>query len=206
MTEKINNSRLETFFDGVTAIAITLLILEIKIPELENIHSYHELRVELLSNWPSWIAFMLTFLILFIAWSNHHHMAVLLDKTSNAFIYANGLMLITIVVFPFATGFLGRFLNTEFFKLPIILYCATNFIHALSWLVVFITTNRPKDLSKNAAGRHKLDKTTKVVAYSCIFTLIITILAFWFPIISLCLVISAWLYYLFAGIKYTSLD
>lgn len=203
---KINNSRLETFFDGVTAIAITLLILEIKIPELGNVHSFNELRVDLLSEWPSWIAFMLTFLILFIAWSNHHHMAILLDKTSNAFIYANGLMLITIVIFPFATGFLGRFLDTEFFRLPIILYCVTNLIHAFSWWVVFTTTKRPKDLSKDAAARKKLDKTIKVVAYTCIFNLILTILAFWLPILALCLVISAWLYYLFAGIKYTSLE
>jgi len=206
MTEKINNSRLETFFDGVTAIAITLLILEIKIPEIGNIHSFHEMRVELLSKWPSWIAFMLTFLILFIAWSNHHHMAVLLDKTSNAFIFANGFLLLTIVVFPFSTGFLGRFLDTEYFRLPIILYCVTNLIHASAWLVIFITTTKPKDLSKNIAARQKLEKTIKVIAYSCIFNLIITLLAFWFPLIALSLVTLAWLYYLFAGIKFTSLE
>jgi uncharacterized membrane protein len=206
MLESIDNKRLETFFDGVTAIAITLLILEIKIPELGNIHSLYDLGHELLSEWPSWLAFMLTFLTLFIAWANHHHMSVLLDNTSNAYIYANCLMLITIVVFPFATGLLGRFLDTEYFKLPIIVYCAVNLVHAISWWVVFRTSKNPIDLAKNADARKKLDKTSKVIAFSCLYNFSITVLAFWFPIISLCLVTVAWLYYLFAGLTYTSLE
>ena len=67
MSEKSETSRIEAFCDGVFAIAITLLILDIKIPLLPSIHSEKELRDELLRDWPSWFGFLLSFAIVFIA-------------------------------------------------------------------------------------------------------------------------------------------
>lgn len=62
MAETIDNSRLETFCDGIFAIAITitLLILEIKVPSFESVHSSADLKHELVNHWPSWLAFMLS--------------------------------------------------------------------------------------------------------------------------------------------------
>ena len=206
MSEQINNSRLETFCDGIFAIAITLLILEIKIPEISSIHSNYELRNELLSLWPSWFAFLLTFTILLIAWVNHHHMATLLSKTSSSFIYANGLLLLTVVVFPFSTSLLGGFLGTEFSTLPIVLYCFTNLIHASAWFLVFSLATKPKDLTKNPVTRQSILNTQQVIGYTVLFNIAITVLAFWLPLIALGLTTTAWIFYLFAGIRYTPLD
>jgi uncharacterized membrane protein len=206
MAESCSNSRLETFCDGIFAIAITLLILEIKIPETEQIHGAFELRQTLLSQWPSWLAFLLTFITLLIAWVNHHHMAAQLDKTSNTFIYANGLLMLTVIIFPFSTGVLGRFLDTPYATTPIILYCLTTFLHNVGWVTVFTSAVKPKDLSKDPTNRKKILQTKKDVTYACVFNLAVTILAFWFPIVSLCLVTSAWLFYLLSGIIHTSME
>ena len=175
MTKPVGNSRLETFCDGIYAIAITLLIIEIKAPEIGSIHSAQELKHDLLLQWPSWFAFLLTFLTLFISWVNHHHMIALLNKTSNTFIYANGFLMLTVVIFPFSTMLLGRYLNTEFSTLPIVLYCFNTFLHASAWVIVFKSAYKTKDLSKDEESKTKLVTTTKVVTYSGIFNFCLTL-------------------------------
>src|SRR5947207_8352827 len=116
MSAEKANARLETFCDGVLAIALTLLILEIKVPHWDSIHSSAELRHALAEHWTSWFAFGLSFLALFIAWTNHHRGLSMMNKTSPAFIYAHGFLLLTITVYPFVTSLLAEFMNTEYSK------------------------------------------------------------------------------------------
>ena len=206
MTERIKNSRLEAFCDGVFAIAITLLILEVKAPEPGGIDSAAQLAGDLAAQWPSWFAFLLTFLTLLIAWANHHNMLSQLDKTSSRFIYANGLLMLTVVVFPYSASVLGRFLDTAYLTLPVVLYCFTNFIHNVGWLAVAIVATHPKDLTKDAQRRANVQRTQKLIAIACAFNFLVTLLAFWLPIPALLLVTAAWIVYLFAGIFGTSLE
>lgn len=127
MVEKKENTRLEAFCDGVFAIAITLLILELKIPPVSSIHSIREFWLQLLHDWPSWFGFTLTFCLILIAWVNHHFIFTLLDKTSPQFIYANGFMLFTVVVFPYLTGLMAEYFKTPFAQPAITLYCLEHF-------------------------------------------------------------------------------
>jgi len=129
-----------------------------------------------------------------------------LDKTSSLFIYANGLLMLTVVVFPYSTSVLGRFLNTAYLTLPVVLYCFTNFIHNVGWLAVSVVATHPKDLTKGARHKANVQKARKVIAIGCVFNLLVTILAFWLPIPALLLVTAAWIVYLFAGIFGTSLE
>jgi uncharacterized membrane protein len=91
MTESNSNSRLEAFCDGVFAIALTLLIIDIKISSSENIKTTNDLWISLKHLLPSIFAFLLSFAIIFITWVNHHAALKLVNKSSSAFIYANGL-------------------------------------------------------------------------------------------------------------------
>jgi hypothetical protein len=68
------NARLETFCDGVFAIAITLLILEVKVPPLESIHSKAELWTSFARLWPSFFALLLSFTVILITWVGHHNL------------------------------------------------------------------------------------------------------------------------------------
>ena len=72
MAESNTNSRLEAFCDGVFAIALTLLIIDIKIPSRENIYTTNDLWLSLTHLLPSIFAFLLSFIIVFITWVNHH--------------------------------------------------------------------------------------------------------------------------------------
>ena len=106
MTENKSLARLEAFSDGVFAIAITLLILEIKVPPIDSIHSANDLVNALVHLWPSYLCFLLFFWRHLIQWIVHHNTFNHLDKTSRPFLYTNGFLLFTIVFFPFPTALL----------------------------------------------------------------------------------------------------
>jgi uncharacterized membrane protein len=96
-------SRIEAFSDGVFAIAATLLVVEIRVPSI-GIHSAPgELWRGLADLWPSYVAFVISFGSILIIWVNHHSALGQLTGTSNAFKYANGLLLLTVTFLPFPT-------------------------------------------------------------------------------------------------------
>ena len=88
MAESNTNSRLEAFCDGVFAIALTLLIIGIIIPSSETITTTNDLWLALQHLLPSVFAFLLSFIIIFISWVNHHGTLKLIHKSSPGFIYA----------------------------------------------------------------------------------------------------------------------
>src|SRR5215831_3028271 len=104
------NARLEAFCDGVFAIAATLLIIDVRIPSSANIQSTHEFWLALKDLCPGIFAFLLSFTIIIITWVNHHAILRLVHKSSSPFIYANGLLLLTVVIVPFPTTLLGEFI------------------------------------------------------------------------------------------------
>jgi uncharacterized membrane protein len=81
------NSRIEAFSDGIFAIAITLLVLELKVPPVASVHSISDLWNGLIHLWPSYFAFTLSFGILLVSWVNHHYLFNILDKSSRPFLY-----------------------------------------------------------------------------------------------------------------------
>lgn len=205
MSERTDNQRLEAFCDAIFAIAITLLILDIRVPDVDAVGPSAPLGSLLAAEWPSWFAFLLTFLTLFIAWTNHHHALAQLDKTSSPFIYANGLLMLTVVVFPFSAGLLGRFLDTDSARLVIVLYCLTNMVHNLGWVAVFHVARKPTSLARDADRHRRLETTSRVVTYTLALNIAIVVVAFWYPVVALVMVTTAWLFYLFAGLFWTSI-
>src|SRR6516164_2139162 len=101
MTDPHPNTRLEAFCDGVFAIALTLLIIDIKIPASEGIRSTLELWFALKPLRPSLFAFVLSFAIILITWVNHHRFLRVVNKSSGSFVYANSFLLMTVVLMPF---------------------------------------------------------------------------------------------------------
>src|ERR1700690_2513065 len=122
MSEANSNSRLEAFCDGVFAIALTLLIIDIKIPSTQRISSTHDLWLALQDILPSILAFILSFTIILITWVNHHAYLKLVHKSSPTFIYANGFLLLTVVILPFPTSLLGDYILTDHAAPAVILY------------------------------------------------------------------------------------
>ena len=130
MTE--STGRVEAFSDGVFAIAITLLILEIRVP-----HGEHGLWAGLLALWPSYIAFLLSFVVILIMWVNHHELLRMARGVNYPFFFANGLLLLTVTFIPFPTAVLAQNLATAEAKPATVFYCATMLANALCWNVLF---------------------------------------------------------------------
>ncbi len=93
-------TRFETFSDGVFAIAATLLVLEFSV-------SGDDLGHELLHIWPSYLAYVTSFLTIGIIWMNHHHTVSLIARTDRTMLFINNLLLLTVAFLPFPTKLVG---------------------------------------------------------------------------------------------------
>ena len=102
-------ARLEAFSDGVFAIAITLLVLEIKVPH----DAGRDLWRVLLSQWPSYFAFVTSFATIGIMWINHHRLFTLIGRTSHTLLILNALLLLGVTFVPYPTSVVAAYLGHE---------------------------------------------------------------------------------------------
>src|SRR5215510_3193171 len=147
--------RIETFSDGVFAIACTLLILEITVPHVDDLTRPGALWPALKAGWPSFVAYLMSFESIFIAWAGHHRALNMLVRSSKPFLYANGLLLLTITFMPFPTALLAEYINTPQANIAVSFYSAAWLLTNLSLMVWWLSMFRPVRLvptSMKAAG------------------------------------------------------
>jgi uncharacterized membrane protein len=106
----VSTGRLEAFSDGVIAVAITLLVLNIQVPSLAETRQYG-LAGALGRNWPAYAAYVTSFLTIGIIWINHHVMIGRLREPDRAILFLNLLLLLSIGALPFATSLLAEYLQ-----------------------------------------------------------------------------------------------
>jgi uncharacterized membrane protein len=104
----MGTTRIEAFSDGVIAVAITLLVLTVTVPEPAHGES---LAHALLRHWPQFAAYATSFLTIGIIWINHHAMLARLRDVDHSILILNLILLMTIVILPFATELLARYLR-----------------------------------------------------------------------------------------------
>jgi uncharacterized membrane protein len=104
----MGTNRLESFSDGVIAVAITLLVLDIGVPQLGRRET---LLHALLHNWPHYAAYVVSFLTIGIIWINHHAMISRLARADQSILILNLLLLMSIVLLPFATELMAAYLR-----------------------------------------------------------------------------------------------
>lgn len=107
-TEQKETTRLEAFSDGVFAIAITLLGIELKVHHLGPDTGGRELAAALLMRWPSYMAFVVSFLTILVMWVNHHRLFRLLNGGDGYLMLTNGLLLMLVTAVPFPTALLAE--------------------------------------------------------------------------------------------------
>jgi TMEM175 potassium channel family protein len=108
-TRSVSTSRMESFSDGVIAVAITLLVLNIAVPPVDSGHS---LGHELLKQWPAYAAYATSFITIGIIWINHHAMIGRLGpRADHTILMLNLLLLLSIGVLPFGTSLLAAYLR-----------------------------------------------------------------------------------------------
>jgi len=198
------NSRLETFSDGVFAIAITLLIIEIKVPALELMHSNSDVWNAILHLWPSFFALLLSFAIIFISWQGHHALMTGLDKTSDQFQYANGFFLLTLIILPFPTAFMAEYLNTSYAQPAVVFYCVCCLLHNLGWMVLLQGTSKPKQLAISEMHMEKVNEASQGNRRGTFISLAIIVLAWWLPYVALVVNLMLWSYWIYVSVKVKS--
>jgi uncharacterized membrane protein len=126
-------ARIEAFSDGVFAIAITLLILEIKVPPVAQ----GELARQLLRQWPSYFAFLLSFLFIGVMWINHHRIFTHIRRSDHGLLFVNLLLLLGVTVVPFPTAVLATHLQASDARIAAALYNGTYFVLAVFFNVLW---------------------------------------------------------------------
>jgi uncharacterized membrane protein len=140
----MNKSRVETFSDGVFAIAITLLVLTIAQPGAAE---YGDLGHALVHRWPSLAAYAVSFVVIGIMWVNHHTVFSQLQHVDRGLFYWNLGLLMTIVFIPYPTEVFGQALRLhEGAKTAAVLYSSTMAVNAVMWSGLWLHASRGRRL------------------------------------------------------------
>jgi uncharacterized membrane protein len=122
----MNKNRVEAFSDGVIAIIITIMVLELKVPHGEEIATLAPL-------WPVFLCYVLSFAYVAIYWNNHHHMLHTLHTVNGPILWANLHLLFWLSLFPFTTGWMGE---NHFAPGPTALYGVVLLMAAIAYYVL----------------------------------------------------------------------
>lgn len=144
--------RLEAFSDGVFAIAITLLVLEIKVPHPGGVSgpTPDALWSSIRSQWPSYFALVTSFFSVLIMWVHHHTVFRLTRRADTRLLFANGLLLLFVSVVPFPTAVLAEYLTTPAAPAACTLYAGFFLGISISFLLVMMAAFRESFLDANA--------------------------------------------------------
>src|SRR5262245_27551752 len=122
----MKRGRLEAFSDGVLAIVITIMVLEMKVPQSPDWTALGEL-------WPIFLSYVLSFVYIGIYWNNHHHLLSTVDHVDGSIMWANLHLLFWLTLIPFVTGWMGE---NQFGQLPATLYGVVLILSGLAYLIL----------------------------------------------------------------------
>ena len=152
----MNNSRLEAFSDGVIAIIITIMVLELKVPHGDTVAALAPLR-------PVFLSYVLSFLYVGIYWSNHHHMLHTCERVSGPILWGNLHLLFWLSLFPVTTAWMGEYHDAA---APSALYGVVLLMAAIAYWILqqlIIAAQGSESLLKRAIGADWKGKLSPVL-------------------------------------------
>ena len=167
----MNTTRLEAFSDGVLAIIITIMVLELRVPHGTEWSSLAPL-------WPVFLSYLLSFVYLGIYWNNHHHMLHVTRRVNGAILWANLHLLFWLSLVPFVTGWMGE---NHFASAPAAAYGVVMLLSAIAYEILQRTIVRSEGANSLLAAAVGNDLKGNI-SLSCYAVAIPA--AFWHPWIS----------------------
>ncbi len=164
----MSKNRLEAFSDGVLAIIITIMVLEMKVPHGDTLDALRPLV-------PVFLSYVLSFLYVGIYWNNHHHMLHTVRQVTGPILWANLHLLFWLSLFPFATGWMGE---NHFGAVPSALYGVVLLMAAVAYFILqhrIIAAEGERSTLKRAIGRDWKGKASPIAYATAIGA------AFWTP-------------------------
>ena len=179
----MTKGRLEAFSDGVIAIIITIMVLEMKVPHGSGLEDLAPLL-------PVFLSYVLSFLYVGIYWNNHHHMLHACTRVTGSILWANLHLLFWLSLFPFTTGWMGQ---NHFTAVPTALYGVVLFMAAIAYYLLqhaIIRAQGQDSILKKAIGRDWKGKLSPVLYIVAIAT---TLLSSWIAQAVLVIAALIWL-------------
>jgi uncharacterized membrane protein len=201
MSEK-DTARVEAFSDGVFAIALTLLILEIHVPHLAGDASNRELGAALLALWPSYLAFLLSFGVVLTMWINHHEFMRCVQRVDSRFLFANGFLLLMITFVPFPTALLAQYLGEPAANAAVAFYCGTFVITNVAFNTLLYSVAHNRRLVLREMSDTALQKVRKSYQLAFLVYLLSFVVALFHAVAGLVICSSLWI--LWASLGYRS--
>lgn len=152
----MNKSRLEAFSDGVLAIIITIMVLELKVPHGATLEDLRELA-------PIFLSYVLSFIYVGIYWNNHHHMMQIVGKVNGAALWANLHLLFWLSLIPFASGWMGE---NHFATIPVAVYGFCLLMCAIAFIVfsrILVKIEGPQSRLAEAIDKDYKGKVSVVI-------------------------------------------
>jgi uncharacterized membrane protein len=177
----VRTSRLEAFSDGVFAIAATLLVLELRVPP-----DSPDLTRTLLDIWPTYAAYLVSFLTIGIIWVNHHTLLEHCRRVDRRFLYLNLLLLVAVGIVPFPTSLVDRYiLSEQGATAALVVYGLGAVLIALGFSGVFFYATHDGRLVGDPAAARRIRAEGKLFPIGLAAYTIGIVLAFVAPIASL---------------------
>ena len=181
--------RLEAFSDAVFAIAITLLALNLQVPELTPA-TPEALAADLAAKWPTYLSFLLSFVTLLIAWVYHHRLLEAAKHAGTGLLFTNGILLLIVSSVPFPTALLGAYLTTPAASVVAAIYAGyigvLNFTYNLLWWVVV----RQQRSAHRKGWRPPRSMIVSYLGFPCY--VVAVGIAFWSPVATLVICGMLW--------------
>jgi uncharacterized membrane protein len=178
-----NKNRLESLADGLFAIVMTLLVLELSVPVITGSSVSSELTGKLIELWPKALTYILSFILLGLVWGDHHAMFHYVVRSDGKLAWMNIILLMFVALVPFSTSLLGNYSGT---RVAAVIY-GINFMiilgmHWLTWRYI----NRESTLTDKAIETTYVVRWKKGYLFGCISYSIGICIAFINPVASIC--------------------
>jgi uncharacterized membrane protein len=191
MSSTSDTFRLEAFADAVFAIAITLLIIEIRLPGHDELHRLGGLAAALAHLWPSYLAYVTSFVVIGIMWANHHNLMKLVDRVDHGFITLTLLLLLCIAFLPFPTAVMAEHLTDPAERaVAVAFYCGSFTITAVFYFLMWWHAARNRRLIAAHVPDEAVRAITRAYAPGSSLYLAATLVAFVSVTLSLAIVVG----------------
>lgn len=176
-------NRIEAFSDGVIAIIVTILVLEMKVPDVHGVANLNDaLAAKLFESIPKLLSYIVSFMVLAVWWVAHHHLIHLLRKADRGVLWLNSLFLMVLALIPFPTAIIGEY---PFERVAIASYGAVCIFSGLSFLALRWYITHKSGLIGEELSKEVLDAGLRRSLMSPILYSSVTCLCFIHPAISL---------------------
>jgi uncharacterized membrane protein len=207
--DNTETGRLQSFSDGVFAVAITLLVLNLVVPPLPRPPEEPTalgLAHALGADWPSYLAFMTSFGTILIMWVNHHAVVKLVRRTDTLFVFANGFHLLHVTIVPFITALVARYLTTPAASTACAIYAGVFAVGNLIFNGLWRAGAHERRLLHPRVPQARVDQLTKSYLAGFPIYLVATALAFWNAYVSIAVCCSLWVVWAITGYERLSED